>query len=98
MTFRTNHALHNELASNGSKSKIFIDRTFGTLAVGGRPVEVAGPKADILCHGAGTRMPPSTLIKAVDCFPIVVLHFSPSTVEKTDVRRCRKNGSPQAVA
>ena len=99
MTFRTNRALHNELASNGSKSKIFIDRTFGTLAVERQPVEVAA-KADIF-RGMG-REPEChvdvNLSLAVNHFPIVVLYLSPSTVEETDVRCRRKNGSPQAAA
>jgi hypothetical protein len=64
MTFRTNRALHNELASNGSKSKIFIDRTFGTLAVEGQPVEVAATKADIFVAWGGNQNATSTFTLA----------------------------------
>jgi hypothetical protein len=97
MTSRTNRALHDELASNGSKSKIFIDRP--SVRPRGQPVAVAATKADIFVLGREPEWPVDVnLSLAVNHFSIVVLYFSPSTVEEADVRRCRKNGSPQAVA
>lgn len=77
-----------KLASSGDKSKI-LNLTSGPSALKTRTWKIAARKP-IFCI-RGNRNTLST-------FPLVVLRLSLSTVEETDVRRCRENGPPQAAA
>lgn len=92
-----NRALQHELASSGGKSKIlnFRGATFGLPVRRSDPFWARATKSRLFVSFS-YQGEPECPFDVSTCN--VVLYLSLTTVEETDVRRCRKNGSPQAVA